>query len=258
MDTEEQFTDGDVPEGWEAVEVVSADEFNGETDGEEEVLLDENGDRIETEEEEPTSRRRQSATQDQPDADRFRRERDEARAEADRLRQQVNTNQNKDAWVQRKAVVKQKYNEAKARIFELSNNANEPNNFINDEIERLNDWKDMELEKEFQVRENAYMGEIVKLRLPEYAAKLGADYGLKAADVKRIAAAGTPAKMEAMAEALYDIARDNAKVASNNKKAAQFSRNSVSTSGGSRGSVRKVKAGSDEHLALLLAGAVER
>lgn len=249
----EDFFDGEVPEGWEAIEVVESDDVEVEGDDEVEVLLDEDGNRIE--EEQPTSRRRPSDDDSGGDADRFRRERDEARAEAERLRQRVEGVEKQDAWKARKAQINAEYRKAKARIFELSNNAEEPNGFIDQEIERLNEWKERELEVEFQARENLYMGEIVKLRLPEYAEKLGRDYGLKAADVKRIKAADTPAKMEAMAEALYDIQREQARVATNNKKAARHTQQAVTTSGGSRGSVRKVKAGSDEHLALLLAGA---
>lgn len=250
----DDFQDGVVPEGWDAIEVVESDDVEVEGDDEVEVLLDEDGNRIE-EDEQPASRRRQSDEDNSSDADRFRRERDEARAEADRLRQKMQGVENQDAWKARKAQINRDYKTAKARIFELSNNAEEPNEFIDREIERLNDWKEMELEKEFQARETVYMGEIVKLRLPEYAEKLGKDYGLKAADVKRIKEAGNPAKMEAMAEALYDIQREQARVATNNRKAARHTQQAVTTSGGSRGGVRKVKAGSDEHLALLLAGA---
>ncbi len=250
----DDFQDGVVPEGWEEVEVVESDDVAEGEDAEVEVLLDEDGNRIE-EDEQPTSRRKQSDEDSSGDADRFRRERDEARAEADRLRQRVQGQENQDAWQQRKVKINTDYDTAMARIFELSNNADEPNEFIHREVKRLNAWKDKELDVEFQARENVYMGEIVKLRLPEYAEKLGKDYGLKAADVKRIKAAGTPAKMEAMAEALYGIQREQARVATNNRKAARHTQQAVSTSGGSRGGVRKVKAGSDEHLALLLAGA---
>ncbi len=255
METD-QF-DGEVPDGYEEIEVVSADEFNGE--GEDdlvEIELDEDGNRIEPETTpEPKSRK---SDPDVLDADAFRRERDEARAEAERLRRELDSGKNKNAWVERRATIDRMYDEASKEIFRLSNNADEPNEFIYNEFKKLNKWKDTEVDKEFGVREQGYMGEIVRLTLPQYAEKLAADYRLKAADVKKLKEQKDPQRMEAMAEMLYELRRDESKVATNNKQAARHSRQAITTSGGGRGAARKVKAGSDEHLELLLAGGVQR
>jgi hypothetical protein len=252
MDTEID----DIPEGYEEIEVVSADEFNAEGGEDDLVEIDEEGNRLDPEDTpEPKTRK---SDPDVLDADAFRRERDEARAELERVRREVDAGKNKNAWVERRQKINAMYDESSKEIFRLSNNADEPNDFIYKEFQKLNAWKDAEVDKEFGTREAGYMGEIVRLTLPQYAEKLGTDYRLKAADIKKIKEQKSPDRMEAMAEMLYELRRDEGRVATNNRKAAAHSRTAVSTSGGSRGSARKVKAGSDEHLELLLAGGLQR
>lgn len=252
METDDLQFD-EVPEGYEAIEVVDGDLGDDDEGSEQEVLIGADGERIETQEETAPRRRKSESDTIDLDPDRLRRERDEARAEAARYRQQVENREVQNQWVERRQKIETLYDEAKANIFALSNNADEPNDFINKEIVKLNRWKDGEVSKEHQAQLQGYMGEIARLSLPQYAQKLGADYGLKAADIKRIQAQDTPAKMEAMAETLYDIRRSEAGVAKNNVKAAKHSQTAIHSSGsGNKGTVRRVKAGSDEHLAAIL------
>ena len=229
--------------GFDIVEIVAEDAVTDDSSDDEVIL--QGDDEPDEPEEAPTTSRGATAqtTAAQLAA---------ARREAAQYKAQLESAQNDQGWMRREREIESAYQSAKARIFELSNQAPEPNDFIDTELERLKAWRDGERDKRWLNREEGWKQRIVQLSVPNYVDELITQYGLKKADRQELLRfQDNIDKMEARAEFLAEKREKDSVIATNNRRAAERSSVAVRSGKGS-GNVKRVKAGSDNHLLALL------
>lgn len=231
----------DVPEGYDIVEVVDSDEELDDEDlGEEQETADE--DRPKRESRESSASGGLSAAEKRAI---------EAERKVARYEQQAKSQETEKMWQDRFKEIDRQFNGAKKNILSMSNNADDPNDFIDKELDRLIAWRDMEVGKYFGSREKAKDDQIKFLSVPHYAEDLAKEFKLKRSDIddlKRFA----PEDMRVRAMTIAEFRDQERTVAENNKRAAKKSGSRISPGGRGGGNVRRVKAGSDDHLLALL------
>jgi hypothetical protein len=188
------------------------------------------------------------------EVEKARREAAEAKQELARAKWESENAKNAAEWNKRLGQINTEFNNARTRIKQQAPGADDPIDFIDREMERLIAWKEGELGKFHGMRERGYQEQLAFASLPQYADKLVKDYNLKRADREKLLAMGDPVQMEARAMGLADMRELERNIAGNNKKAAQKLDVAISTGGAGSGNVRKIKAGSDEHLFHLMGG----
>ncbi len=171
----------------------------------------------------------------------------DARAQLRMLQNERENGASEAQWRDRFGVIQRDFTSAKKEIFRLAKNDEDPDVFIEREMDRLITWRDGELGKYHGSREQSLRSQIAELNVPRYAESLATEFGLKKADVARIMEVA-PNDMKMRAQGLKELRDMEKEISGNNRKAAVATTRGLSTGASGARNVRKIRAGSDEHL----------
>jgi hypothetical protein len=152
-------------------------------------------------------------------------------------------------WQERARSIQTQYVAAKKNIFRMAKNDEDPDIFIEREMDNLVSWRDGELGKYHASREMDLKKVIAELKVPEYVDQLLKDVGLPRSDRDRLLELrDRPDEMRLRAEGLKELHDLEKQIKGNSQKAQKHSAKSISTGSSGARNVRKVKIGSDDHL----------
>lgn len=180
----------------------------------------------------------------------LKRQRDEAQ------RQQAEA-QARAYWQQRDQHIAAQYNEARARLRQLAEQAVDPVAYYDAEIARLDAWREAESGKVRQAREQAIWAANQRQIAAQYFRQVAHAYGLSADEARELATVPLDqyehkaARLKAQRDEIAAL-RARAEQAEKQIAARKIAANGVGPGRG-RATSKKVKPGSREHLALLLA-----
>lgn len=179
---------------------------------------------------------------------RLERERDEAKAVLAAQEQARIQHETQAYWVNQKNQADAHFAAQEAKIYQEAANAYDPTAFVKNKMAQLNQARDAWTQQYYSAREQGMRQAMEQMAIPGYASEVARHYGLSAKDTEKLLRFH-PDQMPQVAELIAE-----AKGISPQQLKQQMARSLGSgvAPGGSRASGgRKIKAGSDAHLAAL-------